>query len=666
MKIHIKALCLFLTIVVLLGSFILNRYHTLSTQHLEMRDEIFHSCFSSISHTFRLVSQTIVNEILRRDDVLELVHAIVTSDNDQQRNHLRGLLYQKLNPMYQRVSQHSVRQFHFHFPDNRSMLRFHRPTKADDDLTASRPSVVTANQQHQEVHGYESGRIIHGFRHVYPLEYKGTAVGSVEVSNSFQQFRHELIKYSTQSKADYLFIMLKEDLWQKLAPGQQELYAPSVLDPNYLCENSASSYYEFCGGTAAVSPTLQQIQQRLSKHPKLAAMLQTREDFILTTTSDKQLYAALFHSIKNIDGIHAAYIISIHPENTLMELRASAIVQCAIAVLFALIVVVYRLKLAKNREEKQAISDFLHSVSTNMGEGLYTTDIHGSVTFMNPEATRLLGYTGDEILDKNAHALFHAQDENYNHHGCVILSTIMNNHTYQQVETTFIHKNQQPVAVELTCTPMKKQGKVTGSITLFRDISQRREQEQQLQAAQESLRLANLDLKKQANIDGLTGIANRRLFDHMLKKMWQVAYRHKQPLAVLMIDIDYFKLYNDHYGHVQGDACLKQVATLIQQSCLRPDDFVARYGGEEFIALLPNTAVNDAKGVAERMRTNVYQAQISHAKSHSSAVVTMSIGVCSMQPDDHTTAQHLIDCADQRLYRAKNDGRNQICWQTVD
>jgi len=661
MKKYLKAICLFITILLLLGGLIINRYKILREQNLQRHETSFHSSFNSISHTFRLVSQTIVNEILRQHDTLKLVHSLVTTDDEQQRNHLRGLLFRQLMPMYQRISQHSVRQLHFHFPDNRSMLRMHKPTASDDDLSTARPSVVIANKQHQEVHGYESGRIIHGFRHVYPLSYEGTHIGSVEVSNSFQQLRHELIKYAPNSDTDYLFIMLKSDLWHKLAAGQQELYRPSEIHPDYLRENADSNYYNCCGGTAAVSPSLKKIKQQLGKNPKLPALIQTQQDFALSTFCNRQLYAVLFHSIKNVDGEHAAYTVSIHPEPALMELKTCAIIQFAIAVLFAGAVVIYRFKLAQNREEKQNISEFLHNITSNMGEGLYTTDINGKITFINHEATRLLGYSSDETIAQNAHVLFHSKNEQHNNLNCVMLSTIINNQSYRQVQANFRHKDQHEFPVEVTCTPIEKQGKVVGTITLFHNISERRKREAQLQSVQESLRRANLELKKQAHIDGLTGISNRRYFDQMLQKIWHIANRHQQPLSIIMIDIDHFKLYNDHYGHLRGDQCLKQVATIIRQSCMRPDDIVARYGGEEFIVTLPNTSDRDALGVAQRICTNTSKAHIPHSASPTAEIVTLSAGVCSLQPTDDNSAKNLIDCADRRLYAAKRNGRNQVC-----
>ncbi|MDX2479182.1 MAG: diguanylate cyclase [Desulfuromusa sp.] len=658
MKLYLKAGVLFLMITLLLGGLILYRYQQLTSYHLQMREATYHSAYSSTIHTFELVAKNLADEIIRQDETLKLVHTIVTTQGIQ-RDRARGELYRKLYPMYKRVSQHSVRQLHFHFPDGRSMLRFHAPDRADDNLMPYRSSVRMANEQRREVHGYESGRVVHGFRHVYPLDYQGTPIGSVEISNSFQQLRNILTEYATDN--DYLFIMLKTDLWHKLASGQQELYSPSPLHNEYLCENIQSKLYEAFGGTAGVSGDLQALQLHLQNHPDLKSGLTSRNEFALTTNWQKQIYSILFHSIKNVDGQHAAYIISIHPEPYLKALQNNAIAHFLIAMLFALVLVVFRIKLLRVREEQQSTTAFLQTIASHMGEGLYATDKYGMVTFMNPEASRLLGYKQEDVLNQDAHSIFHSDDTQHQRHGCVILNSIMNNMTYKEERAFFKSKDSQVFPVELTCTPFTKQGRIAGTITLFRNISLRCKQEQNLATVQKNLQEANLALSHLARLDGLTGVANRREFDQMLITLWKGAYRHKTMLASLMIDIDHFKAYNDTYGHQQGDECLRQVAQIIQQSCLRPNDFVARYGGEEFVVLMPETPLADACHVAERIQSNLQQKNIPHAGSSTDKVVTLSIGVCSLQPDNPTTEQLLVDCADRRLYQAKHFGRNQVC-----
>lgn len=181
----------------------------------------------------------------------------------------------------------------------------------------------------------------------------------------------------------------------------------------------------------------------------------------------------------------------------------------------------------------------------------------------------------------------------------------------------------------------------------------------ELETAQQCLQESNRQLALLATIDSLTGMRNRREFERNLSVLWKRALRSGKPLAILMVDIDHFKHYNDNYGHLAGDDCLRRVAKVIQGSCLRPDDFIARYGGEEFVVLLPETELEDARQVAERIRTNLLQQKISHA-GESEGIVTVSIGVCSMRPDSFSSEWALVACADRCLYTAKNSGRNRV------
>ncbi len=160
--------------------------------------------------------------------------------------------------------------------------------------------------------------------------------------------------------------------------------------------------------------------------------------------------------------------------------------------------------------------------------------------------------------------------------------------------------------------------------------------------------------------DGLTMIPNRRRFDEFLNLEWRRCLREQTPLAFIMIDIDWFKQYNDCYGHLQGDECLKQVAHTICKTVRRPTDLAARYGGEEFVVVLGRTGTEQAMMVAENIRTAIEGLQIPHHTSEVSPVVTISLGVASMIPDAHTSPENLLNAADRRLYNAKNAGRNQV------
>ncbi|MBX9676082.1 MAG: sensor domain-containing diguanylate cyclase [Methylotenera sp.] len=185
------------------------------------------------------------------------------------------------------------------------------------------------------------------------------------------------------------------------------------------------------------------------------------------------------------------------------------------------------------------------------------------------------------------------------------------------------------------------------------DISERKKTEEKLIVLQK--KLEELSFK-----DGLTGVANRRMFDSVMEVEWLNARRNNQPLSLIMVDIDYFKQYNDHYGHIQGDESLKRVAQALGKVATRSRDFCARFGGEEFVIVLPETDAAAANKVAERCHQMIFKEQILHAKSQISQVLTISLGVGTINPKAEDEALAFIHEVDRRLYLAKQKGRNRI------
>jgi diguanylate cyclase (GGDEF)-like protein len=168
------------------------------------------------------------------------------------------------------------------------------------------------------------------------------------------------------------------------------------------------------------------------------------------------------------------------------------------------------------------------------------------------------------------------------------------------------------------------------------------------------------ELKRLAVTDPLTGLPNRRAFDDILDREWRRARRYEVPLAMIMVDVDHFKDYNDFYGHLAGDACLKTIAEILRSNATRPEDFVARYGGEEFVVLLPETGTDGAVAAADLLCNAVRAAEIEHKRSPSSKLVTASFGVSALVPDRGAVTATLVAAADAALYEAKNAGRNRV------
>lgn len=169
---------------------------------------------------------------------------------------------------------------------------------------------------------------------------------------------------------------------------------------------------------------------------------------------------------------------------------------------------------------------------------------------------------------------------------------------------------------------------------------------------------AKAELERLVMRDGLTGLSNRRHFDQSLERLWAQMRRDRLPLSLLMVDVDHFKRYNDLYGHVAGDQCLREIARVLEAALLRPSDVAARFGGEEFAVLLPNTDHHGAEQVAQRIWAQLSALRLPHAEGEQGQV-TLSIGLSTLQPDRSINSNLLVEQADAALYDAKRTGRNR-------
>ncbi len=284
--------------------------------------------------------------------------------------------------------------------------------------------------------------------------------------------------------------------------------------------------------------------------------------------------------------------------------------------------------------------------------GIYHINKEGNVVCANPEYAWMLGYesaqaAAEQISDFVGQTFYDPEIAEEFMFGVYEAEEVI------RLRARLKKKDESLVwAICYARATKDEDGRINGFNGFSIDISEMVRTEEQLKAANEKLKMLSV-------MDGLTRISNRRRFDEYLDAEWRRHYRDKEQLSVILCDIDFFKLYNDNYGHQAGDECLIKVAGAIAASAARAADLAARYGGEEFALILPHTDASGAMAVAETVRESVQNLKIEHEMSKVSTHVSLSLGVATMVPDEGYQAEDLVALADKALYEAKENGRNK-------
>ncbi len=274
-------------------------------------------------------------------------------------------------------------------------------------------------------------------------------------------------------------------------------------------------------------------------------------------------------------------------------------------------------------------------------------------TYIGPQIEALLGWTPESWKTVNDWAdRMHPDDRDKVVSFCVSQSQAGADH---EADYRALTREGSYVWIRDVVHVVRKDGEVEALVGFMFDISMHKRNEDEV------LRLQR-ELEALSYKDGLTNVANRRMLDQVVEREWASAYRNQQPLSLIFADIDFFKEYNDHYGHIAGDDCLRRVAGALNAAAARPRDLLARFGGEEFVLLLPETDADAAMAVAERCLGAVLDEMIPHQHSRIGEYLTVSLGVGTIVPQEQDSAAEFFEKVDGLLYQAKQQGRNRVVY----
>ena len=301
--------------------------------------------------------------------------------------------------------------------------------------------------------------------------------------------------------------------------------------------------------------------------------------------------------------------------------------------------------------EAEISSLIMGQVFNASNDGIWAVDKNYRVIRVNKRLLDFLGLPANEVVGSRCYDMFmglcRSQD------GCP-MERIKEGDQMLEQEKSLAFRSGDTIPFMITSTPLcGLEQNTIGLVETFKDITEQKNSERRLQQA-------NRELERLATEDGLTKLFNRRHFDRSLDTEWRRQARAKRSIALVMCDVDFFKKYNDQYGHQAGDACLQAVAESIRRRVRRPGDLTARYGGEEFTIILPDTDLEGARHIAEAICQELTLMRIAHDRSSVAPIVTISCGIACMFPSTDTRPQMLIERADQALYRAKQEGRNRV------
>jgi len=438
--------------------------------------------WDSVLKTHKIGMTAYFESYIDKPEVASLL-AVANGGSEAQKAKARNNLYNLLSPVYAKLQDRNVRQLHFQDKDNNSFLRFHQIHNFGDSLNSTRPSIVFANKYKLPIQGFETGRVVSGFRNVFPLFYNEKHIGSVELSQPFEALKGEL-KELDKNK-DSIMILRASEILPKLFEENKKLYTKSEFSDDWLIEDANGTLK---GGKKALSETSKRISSSLKYQPKFKEILEEGRPYSYEVSDNDKKYVVTITPIFDIEDKYSAALLSFMHSGELETIRDDFRMQLVYFSLMLFVASMALFWLLYSRKVLFAERNRLSAISETMGEGMYVIDKEGKIEYINEAALSMLGLTLGECSGQIAHYLFHSHEKNeaIPLEECPIFKTIHTSQKYEGIDH-FRRKNGDIFTADVISSPLKDDDDVVGSVTVFRDITERIKLEEKLTSLNEKL-----------------------------------------------------------------------------------------------------------------------------------------------------------------------------------
>lgn len=473
LKYFLQFLLFFSIIFIPAEIFVLINHERLENRHLIDVAEDQMRTFKSVLKGHHNEADAYFNSfIMGNEEILKTLNEYQNADEDKRKN-LRISLYRLLYSSYQMMKEKGVRQFHFHSADSHSILRMHAPEKFGDSLVKERPDVVIANRTLSVVRSFESGKVVSGFRNVYPIIYNTKHLGSVEISYPFETLRISM--QDLYPDRDFYALIKKENL-EKLFESQKPLFKESIFFKNWMVEDPDR---ELNDSLKPISDTAKKILNIMSEKEEFLSSLEKGESKAYYCRYLDEYYVVIITPVLDTNYKITAAIISITPSEQILNFYKILYIDTGISIVAGMLISIFLVIMLERHNRLKERERYIETILSTIHGALYVMDKDGNTVFINRAFTDILGYNEDEILGKSAHEIFH--EHHLDKYNCPIFKVLETEKEYSGVEI-FKTKSQKSIYVKVASKSLTYYGEKSAIVT-FLDITDLKQKENELNRA---------------------------------------------------------------------------------------------------------------------------------------------------------------------------------------